>query len=174
MQRTSITFLLVIASILLVDSTSKYLTFSNLPFMTPYLSGYPYGGLGVFQDFLGIEFSLVHTKNTGAAWGLFNEYQNTLLVLRVLFTAALLIYLFFYNKEKEYDFPLILIVSGAIGNIIDYFAYGHVIDMFNFVFWGYDYPVFNVADSVIFIGMAWLIIVTIFSKPNKPQRNRVT
>ena len=50
---------------------------------------------------------------------------------------------------------------GALCNILDYFFYGHVIDMLHFVFWGYDYPVFNVADSFICIGVFWLFFASL-------------
>jgi signal peptidase II len=51
-----------------------------------------------------------------------------------------------------------LIATGAIGNILDYFIYGHVVDVFYFVFWGYSFPVFNVADSIIFCGIVVLFL----------------
>jgi signal peptidase II len=164
MKRTNVLILIIsLGIILLVDWASKLATVTNLPYMNTYIS-YPYGGVGVFKDFLGIEFSLVYTKNTGAAWGLFQEYQIALLVLRSVFVLGLFIYVFFYNKDRAYDWPFTLILAGAVGNILDYFLYGHVIDMFHFILWGYDYPVFNVADSAIFVGIVWLVLIGIFSK----------
>lgn len=121
---------------------------------------YPYGGVGIFQDFFGINFSIVHATNTGAAWGLFASFQDYLLYFRVLAVAALLIYLLFLNKQAAHRLPLALIITGAIGNVIDYFVYGHVVDLFYFTFWGYSYPVFNIADSAIFCGVALYIIRT--------------
>lgn len=119
--------------------------------------GYPYGGIGVFPDFYGIEFSLVHATNKGAAWGTFSEFGSLLLIAR-LFLIAFLIYYFLKHTSFYIRLPLTLIIAGAMGNIIDIFLYGHVIDMFHFILFGYDYPVFNIADSAICIGIALYLI----------------
>ena len=61
------------------------------------------------------------------------------------------------------------IIVGAVGNLVDYVAYGFVVDMFHFILWGYDYPVFNVADTAITVGMGWLIVLSFFLKDPKAQ-----
>ena len=170
MKRANLALLLIsLAIILLIDWASKLATVSHLPYIGPFYL-YPYGGVGVFQNFLGIEFSIVHAKNTGAAWGFFQDYQIPLLILRCFFVAALFIYAFFFNKDRSYDWPFTIILAGAFGNILDYFLYGHVIDMFHFILWGYDYPVFNIADSAIFIGIVWLVLLGFFSKKKPVKR----
>lgn len=156
--------LLVGFFVLLADQVTKYLVHSNIPRMTHESQWYPYKGIGVFEDFLGVEFSIVHATNRGAAWGLFAEYQDYLFAFRIIFILALIIYIVGYNKSKELTLPFTLIVVGALGNIIDYFVYGHVVDMFRLIFWGYDYPVFNVADSAIFIGVFSVIIMTVMNQ----------
>ncbi len=148
--------------VLFADQLTKYLVQAHIPRMAHEAQWYPYRGIGVFENFYGIEFSIVHAVNRGSAWGLFADYQTALLVLRILFVSLIVLYLIRYNKQETLTIPLTLIASGAIGNIIDYFAYGHVVDMIHFVFWGYDYPVFNVADSAIFIGVWWVFLVTMF------------
>ncbi len=148
-------FILFSFLVLLLDIASKTLVHFQLPLMG---AVFPYGGIPVFKDLLGIDFSLVHQTNTGAAWGLFAHWQGVLLFFRLSMVAMIFSYLFFFNKNPIRRFPLLLILSGAIGNIIDYFVYGHVIDMFCFTFWGYSYPVFNIADSAIFCGAALLLI----------------
>ncbi len=143
--------------VFLADQISKYFTQQMIPLMGGY---YPYRGIPVFQDFFGIEFSIVHATNRGAAWGMFAEYQDWLMGLRIILIAALILYLLFFHRRGSYTIPLTLITVGAFCNIIDYFLYGHVIDMFHFVLWGYDFPVFNIADSAICIGVFWLFIVS--------------
>lgn len=161
LSRMAVLSLLLGFFVLLADQVTKYLVHSNIPRMTHESQWYPYKGIGIFENFLGIEFSIVHATNRGAAWGLFSDFQDYLFAFRIIFILALIVYLVGYNKSKELTLPLTLIVVGAIGNIIDYFVYGHVVDMLHFVFWGYDYPVFNVADSTIFIGVCSVIILTI-------------
>lgn len=115
-------------------------------------------------DTFGVEVSFVHATNKGAISGLFSEYQIPLLIVRIGLILALLIYIFFIRPPKQMQIPLILIVAGAIGNVIDIFMYGHVIDMIHFRFWGWHYPIFNLADSMILIGVLWLFILSLMLK----------
>lgn len=146
--------------VFIADFITKFLTAAHIPLM--YGSQFPYGGIGIFKNFLGIEFSIVHAINRGAAWGLFSDYQLYLIVLRIVLIFSLILYLVFYNKHPGFVIPMTLISAGALGNILDYFLYGHVIDMLRFVLWGYDFPVFNVADSFICIGIFSLMITSWF------------
>ena len=109
--------------------------------------------MGVFKNFLGIQFSIVYQTNTGAAWGLFSNYPMTLLVVRCFIILGLVLFYFFKKQNNLERRTLAMILAGAVGNVLDIFFYGHVVDMFKFVFWGYHYPIFNVADSSILIGL---------------------
>ena len=150
--------------VFILDFLSKYFTHNNLPLMRHYFLRYPYGGIGVFKDFCGIEFSISHQINHGAAWGMLADYPVPLLYLRVCLISFLIIYTLFFTPQKVFKIPLVLIIAGALGNVLDYFIYGHVVDMFHFVLWGYDFPVFNVADSAIFIGIFSFIILSLVKK----------
>jgi signal peptidase II len=150
-----------------LDFLSKFLTHHYIPLMNSDSLWYPYGGIGVFKNFFGIEFSISHTTNRGAAWGAFANYQQQLLYLRLVLVTGMVMYLLFFNKNQKLQIPFALIIAGALGNICDYFLYGQVVDMFHFVFWGYDYPVFNVADAAIFVGIAWLVILSFFDGKKK-------
>lgn len=144
-------------SIFCIDFFSKGYVHAHLPLMHYASSTYPYGGIPVFKDWHGIEFSITHLMNKGAAWGMFAALEKYLVALRILVIGCMFAYLFFFNRKPQLRLPFVLILTGAIGNVIDYFVYGHVVDMFYFVFWGYSYPVFNVADSAIFCGIVSLI-----------------
>lgn len=145
-------------SIFLIDFISKAIVSQNIPHMGYSYPQYPFGGIAVFQNLFGIDFSINHYTNKGAAWGAFADFQLYLLVLRIVLIIGMCLYIAFYNKRPAWDIPLVMIIAGATGNVLDYFLYGHVIDMFHFVFWGHEYPVFNVADTSIFIGIVWLLI----------------
>jgi signal peptidase II len=145
---------------LILDITSKHLTHAYLPLIQYNWTSYPYGGIGVFKDFLGIEFSISHQINRGAAWGAFSEFQIYLLYLRIALVVGLLTYAAGFNKKTSWNIPLAMIIAGATGNVLDYFVYGHVVDMLHFVLWRYDFPVFNIADSSIFIGICWLLLIS--------------
>jgi len=153
-------YFLVIAlglALFLTDFITKQYVFNHIPLGYSSYS-YPFGGIPVFHNFLGIDFSLNHAANKGAAWGAFADFQLYLLALRIILIISMIIYVAFFNKRSAWQIPLVLIIAGALGNVVDYFIYGHVIDMFHFILWGYDYPVFNIADATIFIGISWLLI----------------
>ena len=119
--------------------------------------GYPFGGVPIFSDFFGISFSLNTVFNTGAAWGLFSGYPALLCFLRIGIVLGLGIYLFSSRSPILKMRSVWLIGVGAIGNAIDYLLYGHVVDFFHFVFWGYSFPVFNLADSFITLGVIGML-----------------
>lgn len=151
----------VIILLLLSDIGLKYYTFKNIAKMTWADTSYPFGGIGIFQNFLnGISFSLNHVENIGAAWGIFSSYSDYLFLARIFIVLGLTIYVLFFNSYAFRKIPLFLIITGATGNIIDFFLYGHVIDMFHFNFWGYTFPIFNLADSMIFIGVCLLFFLS--------------
>lgn len=170
-QKPPVSVLCIAMALLLIDAISKYLTQEFIPLMGSESLWYPYGGMGVFRNLGGIEFSIVHAINKGAAWSSFSDYQGILLMLRLVLIGGLITYAL-TNRNASYLLPLSLIISGALGNVIDYFFYGHVIDMFHFVFWGYHYPVFNIADSAIVVGIGWLFLLTLKKKTPSPARQR--
>ena len=142
----------MLLSILIVDASTKSYAASRLPEMRYASWSFPYGGVGVFEDLFGIEFSIVHATNTGMAWSLLAHSPDLLLFVRGILIAAIFGYLLFFTPPLCYLLPLSCILAGALGNVIDFFFYRHVVDLFYFVFWGYSYPVFNVADIAITSG----------------------
>ncbi|HEV8051441.1 MAG TPA: signal peptidase II, partial [Parachlamydiaceae bacterium] len=105
-------------------------------------------------------------------WGVLAEYQVPLLYLRIVLITILVIYAFFFNKHANRSIPLALIIAGAAGNVVDYFIYGHVVDMLHFVLWGYDFPVFNIADSAIFIGVTSLLVMSCLENQPSPKKSK--
>lgn len=158
-KRIAVGFLIGIA-LLLIDGVTKWVTYSTLSPIVSSAWNYPYGGVGIFDNILGVQFSIVHATNKGAAWGAFPDQQLPLLVLRIVLIIGLTIYLLGFNRQKAFVIPMCLLIFGALGNVIDTLVYGHVIDMFKFVFWGYHYPIFNVADSAITVGIVWLFLAS--------------
>ncbi len=141
-----------------LDIGLKAFTHEHIPVMSAFFPAFPYGGIGVFHDWLGIDFSLNHVINHGAAWGAFSKYREILLGLRIAMIIGMALYLIFYNKKGEHKLPLSLILTGACANVLDYFLYGHVVDMFHFNFWGYSFAIFNIADATIFCGVCLLLL----------------
>lgn len=114
----------------------------------------------VWKGFLGTDFFITQQINRGAAYGMFADFQVPLVALRISLIIGMCVYLLFFNKQPIQIIPFAMIIAGALGNVIDYYIYGYVIDMFHFILWGYDFPVFNVADIAISVGIFWLFILT--------------
>lgn len=141
-----------------LDFVSKNFAVHYLP-LIHWSEGYPFHGVGIF-DLGKVTFSLNFVTNTGAAWGLFANQAGWLFLIRLGVILGLVFFLTVFNKGKIPAFPLWLIVTGALGNALDYGLYGHVIDFFHFTFWGSSFPVFNFADSYITLGAIALFFLT--------------
>ena len=124
-----------------------------------YFNGFSVGQV-VAGPFLGlVQFRLVH--NTGAAWGMFDESTFALGVMSVLVCVALTVYLFTAGKRAGVmETGIALIVAGGLGNALDRFTLGYVVDFIDTVF--ISFPTFNVADIgvtcgfvLFFAGMLW-------------------
>ena len=89
----------------------------------------------------------------------------TFAIMALIVSCGIIYYLIKNRNASRFErTAMILICGGALGNMIDRVVHGYVVDFLNFYIFGYDYPVFNVADSFLVIGVAMLVIETIFSK----------
>jgi signal peptidase II len=113
-------------------------------------------------------FAIVKAKNYGVSFSLFNNIKNGHIILStVAITITLVVFIALHlSKTKPMLIATSLIVAGSIGNIYDRITIGAVRDFLYFHINDYYWPAFNFADSVIFIGVAILIISDII-KPKK-------
>ena len=123
-------------------------------------------------------FYLTLCHNEGAAWGLFSNTKAVILIGTII--ALIVIYHFIYcfkqNKRNTLAFGLLL--GGLSGNLIDRLLFGYVRDFLDFYIFGYDYPVFNVADICIVLGVILLIIAVLkgedINEDNSNRKSRKT
>jgi signal peptidase II len=118
-----------------------------------------------------IEFETTYLRNTGAAWGFLGNLPENIrpyLFYVVTVVAMIIIFIFFLktpSKQVLSRLAILFIFSGAAGNFLDRVLLHYVIDWINFKWnlfgWYYDYPVFNIADSVVTIGAVLLVIDTV-------------
>ncbi len=113
----------------------------------------------VIQDLL----HFTYVTNDGMAFGLsFPGGKHMLLVMTILLTGFIIGFLW---KEREghplVKYGLALILSGAIGNLIDRFLYGKVVDFLDLMIGDFHWYIFNVADSSVTIGMVLFIVHSI-------------
>ena len=138
---------LLVGIVVSLDQWTKALVRNNLQFSytwTPW-------------DWLAPYARIVNWKNTGAAFGL-GQNLNPNTPLMILAVIVIVMILYYYPQIPLTDWPLRLAlglqISGALGNLIDRIARGYVTD---FISVG-SFPVFNIADSSISIGVAVLVI----------------
>ncbi len=114
----------------------------------------PYDSYTVINKIL----SLTIVQNTGTAFGLFKDQAVLFVLISVIAVIAITFYLL--KKKTSYYLPLALVLGGTLGNLIDRLRFGYVVDFIDFHFW----PVFNVADSCITVGMILLFFLIIRGK----------
>jgi len=104
-------------------------------------------------------FSLTYVENTGAAWGIFNN--NRILLICISVITILIINKYIKQEITISKLSIIsygMLMGGIFGNLFDRIFHGYVIDFLNFNIFGYDFPVFNIADTLIVIGVLLMII----------------
>ena len=106
---------------------------------------------------------LTFVENRGVAFGMFSGQRWFILLLTGIIAVGLIWFYKAMPKKKEY-FPLrvslVMVLSGAIGNIIDRLFRGYVVDFFEFTF--FEWPVFNVADIYVVVGVTLLALMILF------------
>jgi len=115
-------------------------------------------------------FNIIHILNPGGAFGFLASQSPEIRKFIFLFLSSIvaLLILWFYKKSASnsvfFSYGLALIFGGAIGNLIDRFKYGKVLDFLDFYIGSAHWPAFNVADSAISIGMGIFIYHILFNK----------
>ncbi len=110
-------------------------------------------------------FQLEYAENTGAAWGIFADHTAWLAVFTIL-ASLLIAYLIYASSSRIFSACLVLILSGAAGNVIDRVRNGYVVDFLSFHIFGYRFPNFNFADMCITVGCFLLLIYVLFFLKN--------
>ena len=152
---------LIVVLIIAVDQLSKYWVVNNIGLTDSFT---------VIPDVI----DFVYVKNTGAAFSFLSDKTYGIILLTVISVLFCIGVMFFMIKHKPenklLNISLALMISGAIGNVIDRIARGYVVDFIETTF--IKFPVFNVADIAITIGAALIIIYILFfdkAKSNEGQ-----
>ncbi len=178
--------LFVTLGVVLLDQITKLLI-HGFSFLGLTVKGFEYGeSIDIIGSFLRLTF----VENPGIAFGIDVGVNNKLLL--TVFTFVLIVILFYFlyknlDKPETYKIAIALILGGAIGNFIDRMFYGvlfgyaplfygKVVDFINFEFFDFSlfgksfsrFPIFNVADSAVSIGVVMLIL---FSPKSSKQED---
>ncbi len=111
----------------------------------------------VIKNFFAIHF----VKNYGAAWSLFSNHGTILILISIIALIIIIYYMYNFKKNKRNILAFGLLIGGIIGNLIDRIFLGYVRDFLSFQIINYSYPIFNLADVFIVVGIFLLIIAII-------------
>ena len=149
----------VICAIVLVclglDQLSKVIAINNLVELN---------SVPVINNFF--YFTLCY--NTGGAWSIFSNATWVLALISIV-ALGVIIYSLVKSRSKLYLISASIFAGGLIGNLIDRLFKGKVTDFLDFKIFGYDFPVFNIADS--FIVVSAIIIVIAFIVGDKDEKS---
>ena len=157
MRREWMRLILVSGAICLADQVTKFWIINNIAL---------HDHVSVIPGF----FNINHVLNPGGAFGFFADQSPGIRKFVFLFLSSMVtvilswFYLRVAKTHRVLSYGLAMIMGGAIGNLVDRFRYGMVVDFLDFYIGNYHWPSFNVADSAICIGMAILIYHMLFNK----------
>ncbi len=145
---------LLVLVMLALDQLTKYIVSHSLEV---------YQKIVIIKNF----FNITYVRNTGAAFSLFEGFGG----LFSVFALGIALFIFYYLSKNKVSFfeksALILLAAGALGNAIDRVVFNYVIDFLDFYIFGYDFPVFNVADIFITLSAVFIMLYVLFVKEEK-------
>ena len=151
----------LLIAIVLLDQVTKWIVDRTMPL---------YRSIPIIDGF----FNLTYIRNTGAAFGILAgsgaAFRLPFLMFFSLLAIGFIIVMLRRLPERETGLIIALtfILGGAIGNLIDRFAYGEVIDFLDFYWGNYHWPAFNIADSFITVGVAVTVYYLTKAKGEDP------
>ena len=149
----------VILAVLGLDALTKTLTSTLIPFGE---------AVTVIPDF----FWLTYVTNTGAAWSLLSDAPWFFTVLGSVASVVILALLIKAKPNQPwYRYALVFLFAGAFGNVIDRLMYGHVRDFLAFNLFGYPFPVFNVADISLNVGVGCMLLDAVLDELKKKRNH---
>ncbi|MBQ5152847.1 signal peptidase II [Macrococcoides caseolyticum] len=149
------------AILILMDQISKYIIVKTM-------------NIGESIPVIGDVLQITSHRNYGAAWGML---QNQMIFFYIITIIVLIALIYFYYKEAADNLlmqcGLMLIFAGAIGNFIDRLFRGNVVDFIDTKIINYDFPIFNVADSCLTIGVFILLYELLFNQKEEKSHGNI-
>jgi len=150
-------YYLIALAVILIDQVTKWMIVKEM---------YYGKSITVIENFLYI----TSHRNRGAAWGILQGQMWFFYLITVVVVVGLIIYIQKLKKQdKWFGIALALMLGGAIGNFIDRVVRKEVVDFVNTYIFTYDFPIFNVADSALVVGVIIMFIMTLFEGKMKKE-----
>lgn len=152
--------LLLSVIVVLLDQITKFWVRINFEYGRPH-------------RILGDWVRLTYIENPGMAFGIEVGGQLFFTLFALLATVVIMVYIFrARNETPSLRIALALILGGAIGNLIDRFLYGKVVDFVDVGVGATRWPIFNVADSAVTVGMIILIALVLFNRNRDASKEK--
>jgi signal peptidase II len=116
-------------------------------------------------------FYITSHRNRGAAFGILQDQRYFFIIITLAVVGAVVYYMQRHASDKLLKFALALVLGGAIGNFSDRLIRGEVVDFLNVYIGNYDFPIFNVADSALVIGVGLIFIQSFMESSKKETKN---
>lgn len=102
-------------------------------------------------------FQIHYINNYGAAWNILDNQTSLIIIFSLIALVIVYRFMYLFKKNRRNNIAFGLVVGGLVGNLMDRWLFGYVRDFFDFQLFHYDYPVFNIADIAIVLGILLLI-----------------
>lgn len=146
MKKRNLILLVILVGTLLLDQITKVIAEASLGL---------YESFTIIPDF----FAFTFVKNTGAAWSMLEGKMVFFYIITVVAMIAMVLY---FRTLKSHQFlskiGIVLMISGTLGNFIDRLFLQYVRDFIDFYIFGYDFPIFNVADICLCVGIGIILL----------------
>lgn len=139
-------YILITFLIIIIDQLTKFLINQNINYLK---------SIQIIKNF----FYFTNAHNNGAAFSILSGYN-------LLFISITLITIYLINKYIEKNISFYILLGGIIGNLIDRLIFGYVRDFLDFRIFNYNFPIFNISDICICLGIFLIIIKTIKEDKN--------
>ncbi|MFZ3576531.1 signal peptidase II [Virgibacillus sp. DJP39] len=151
-------YYIVAVILVVIDQITKWIVVKNMEL---------YEQITIIENF----FYFTSHRNTGAAWGILEGKMLFFYIVTVIVVIGVIYYMQKYAKDnKLLAVSLSFILGGAIGNFIDRIFRGAVVDFLDFIIINYDFPIFNIADSSLVVGVILVLIATFIDEKKKGNK----
>ncbi|WP_173916545.1 signal peptidase II [Halobacillus sp. Marseille-Q1614] len=150
-------YYLLAGAVILIDQLTKWIIVQQMELRE---------SIPIIEGF----FYITSHRNTGAAWGILAGQMWFFYIITVVVIGFLIYYMKQYAKASRFvGVALALILAGAVGNFIDRLFRKEVVDFLDFYIGSYNYPIFNVADSSLVVGVICVMIATFVDERQKKR-----
>ena len=151
-------YVIITVILIILDQLSKYFIVRHFNVYDEWI---------IIKNFLKFEY----VQNTGISFGLFSG-GGLIIIIATLGVIGFMIYDFLGEESKIHNFSCMLILSGAIGNLIDRIFRGYVVDFISFTILNHKMAIFNIADICVVVGiLLYIVLMFVEGKKSKDEED---